>query len=92
MELKDSFNGYRREKLNANVLLVGNGVHFFYYDFAQRLMTTAVHHGGGATPFDQLDREVLVAMRDKLIELGGNPPALAPLASTPPGNARKLNP
>lgn len=92
MELKDAFNGYRREKVNDNVLLVGNGANFFYYDFAQRLMVAAVHHGGGATPFDQLDREVLVAMRDKLVELGGHPPELAPLAPTPPGNARKLNP
>jgi hypothetical protein len=30
----------------------------------------------GTIPFSQIDREVLECMRDKLIELGGNPPEL----------------
>lgn len=60
----------------------GSVVHRF--DFALRIMysTTNTNDGGVTiTPFSQLDREVLEALRNRLIELGGNPPALAPAAA-----------
>ena len=54
------------------------------YHFLTRTMNvTSGNHDGGVTvvPFAQLDREVLEFMRDKLIELGGHPPALPPVDS-----------
>ena len=47
------------------------------YDFLSRLLLTSNSNGVNTTPFSQLDPEVLEFMRDKLIELGGKPPALA---------------
>jgi hypothetical protein len=46
---------------------------------------------GAFTPFSQMDREVLVLMRDKLIELGGQPPELPPEAPATQAPARKFN-
>lgn len=92
MTLKEAFNGYSFSRENDTVLAVSNGKASYYYDFGQRLMTTWVYHGGGSTPFAQLDREVLVAMRDKLVELGGHPPELPEEKPSNPGNNRKLSP
>lgn len=74
------------------MLMVHNGRYYYFYDFTLRVMTTAVHHGGNSTPFSQLDRDVLVEAREKLIALGGNPPELpAEKASTgKPGSSFNL--
>lgn len=50
-----------------------------HYDFLSRIMTTHIQSSGPAVavvPFAQLDPEVLAAMRQKLVDLGGTPPAL----------------
>ena len=46
------------------------------YDFLNRMMITMSSVGIKIVLFQDLDREILEAMRDKLIELGGTPPAL----------------
>jgi hypothetical protein len=90
--LTDAFNSCQASMISPTVLQVSSGYHHYYYDFAQRIMTAAIHHGGGSTPFAQLDREVLTAARDRLIGLGGNPPELADSdPGLPPAPARKLN-
>ena len=49
------------------------------YDFNARILLARASYGGlSVTPFSQLDRESLIEMRDKLIELKGNPPELPP--------------
>ena len=62
--------------------------------FAARMIVTiysGYEKGGVATmPFAQADREVLIAMRDKLVELKGDPPELPPEAPAIPGPAGKL--
>ena len=52
---------------------------YHYYNFVMRALlsrTGGSDSGVTVTPFSQLDRESLEFMRDKLIELGGKPPAL----------------
>lgn len=98
MSLSAEFNAdFKPRKINGAVLALEYEYQKYYYDFQSRLLTTMMKYGstiGGVatTPFSQLDREVLADMRDKLVELGGKPPALPPEASANPGNARKLNP
>ena len=93
MSLSFEFNTeYTADKNGDYVLVVSCHSSHFCYDFATRVM---YGWGGsnisyGATPFSQLDRDVLIAMRDKLIELGGRPPELpAEPAATAP--QRKFN-
>ncbi len=55
------------------------------YDFLARHMVLQDSKDGSinrAIPFSQLDPESLEFMRDKLIELGGKPPALPQKAKT----------
>ena len=101
MELKDAFNdrGTGVQKLNDNVLNLSYGSNagstYISYDFLTRTMVTRNGHGDAGVvviPFSQLDREVLAAMREKLIELKGNPPALPLESPAKPGNARPLRP
>lgn len=91
-DLKSAFNGYQCDKISDTVLRVHNSRHYYFYDFTLRVMTTAVHHGGNSLPFALVDRDVLVEARDKLIELGGNPPELPPVnaAVGAPGNKFNL--
>jgi hypothetical protein len=91
-DLKASFNKNHAERISDSVLMVHNGRYYYFYDFALRVMTTAVHHGGSSTPFSQLDRETLVEAREKLISLGGNPPELPAEkpATGKPGNKFNL--
>lgn len=75
------------------VLRVNNNVTYSYYDFVQRAVFLSVQGGYQITPFAQLDREVLEHARNKLIDLGGNPPPLpdtGPQAAAP--TLRKFNP
>ena len=64
----------------------------FCYDFAARVMYgwggSAISYG--VVPFSNLDRETLVAMRDKLVDLGGKPPEL-PDEAAAPAQPRKFN-
>lgn len=90
--LKDSFNNMGARMANASVLSMHNGAAWVYYDFTNRVRMTPMEGGQTVTPFTDLDREVLVAARDALIELGGKPPALPPEASTLNKQVRGLNP
>lgn len=94
MSLSFEFNNdYTAARKGDYVLVVScNGSHFCY-DFAARMMYGWGSGSGsyGVTPFSQLDREVLINMRDKLVDLGGKPPELpaeSPSAAQP---ARKFN-
>jgi len=100
MPLTPRFNEqYKASKENDNVLCVSYQARgmtsYLVYDFMARVMivrTGSSDGGSHVTPFSQLDRETLVEMREKLIELGGNPPALPPEkpAVGQPGNKFNL--
>jgi hypothetical protein len=96
MQLSESFNDrYMPGKEADNVLRVYHSSIYHYYDFTARILTTIYGSNSAAvTPFAQLDPEALVAMRNKLIELGGHPPELpspqAPPPETPAAGQLKL--
>jgi hypothetical protein len=91
LSLKDAFAHVNSVMENAVTLRVYNAGIYSYYDFAQRQRT--VHTTPTlVTPFADLDREVLVAARDKLVELGGQPPQLPPEANTLNKPVKGLNP
>lgn len=99
MSLSSIFNdGYRAEKVNSNVLAVKYSIvgytQVYAFDFAARVMVTRTdsHGDGGAvvTPFSQLDHDVLIDFRDKLVELGGTPPALSASAPASPAADKKF--
>lgn len=101
MELKDAFNntGYSATKSNPFVLDLYYSSHggsvYIAVDFITRTMVTRNSYGDAGvvvTPFSQLDRDVLIGLRDKLVELGGTPPELPAEAPTPPAAPRKFNP
>lgn len=98
MSLTQDFNSSHHPNMtNSQVLTLSYGYQTYHYDFQQRLLTTLYTYGSGlggvtTTPFSQLDREVLVEMRDKLVELGGKPKELPPEAPTLNKPARGLNP
>lgn len=100
MDLKDKFNnGYEAKKSTPYVLDIrfGNsaGTNYLMFDFMTRTMlarTGSSESGLTIIPFSQLDREMLVAMRDKLKELGGDPPELPAETPANPGNTRQLRP
>jgi hypothetical protein len=90
--LTDAFNTMHPQLKSSAVLGLYNGTTWIYYDFAQRIRLTPVEGGHNTTSFAELDRDVLVAARDKLVELGGKPPQLPPEAGTLNKPARGLNP
>jgi hypothetical protein len=92
LSLKDAFSHVNSIMENAVTLRVYNGGMYGYYDFAQRVRLSPGSGGHVVTPFADLDREVLVAARDKLVELGGQPPQLPPEAWTLNKPLRGLNP
>ncbi|MDI1228222.1 MAG: hypothetical protein PSY14_11110 [bacterium] len=97
MALSEEFNSsYSPRKLADNVLRMGYDYVTFFYDLEQRLLVTAYRYsdagGTTVTPFSKLDREVLVEMRDRLVELGGKPKELPPEAPTLNKPLRGLNP
>lgn len=86
MSLSKAFNSgsHEFELFDDNTLLVTHNIqsgHNYYYDFALRMMTSTSDYDETSRvfPFDQLDREVLEALRKKLIALDGTPPALPAL-------------
>lgn len=101
MPLSDDFNDndYRATKINGFVLGVtygcGNGNSTYYtYDFLARVLTVRTGSSDGGTivtPFSQLDRDGLIALRDKLVELKGNPPELGPEKPSVSAASAKLN-
>jgi hypothetical protein len=94
MSLSEAFNSnYRAYKENDSVLRIEFGYVRTYYDFLGRAMVTTEWSKGGltTTPFSQVDRDTLIAMRDKLIELKGNPPELPPEAPSVQATAKKFN-
>ena len=87
MTLKDAFNSrdYTYSRIGDNILYVDAGTVDYRYELAMRVVTMS------AIPFTQLDRDTLSEMRDRLVDLGGKPPALP--ADTPPQHApQRLNP
>lgn len=106
MSLSADFNdsGYKTSKINSYVLGVsysyseGSGYYNAYaYDFLARIVTARTGGSNDAgisvTPFSQLDPDSLETLRQRLIALGGKPPALTPLESPPvPKAGRSLNP
>lgn len=98
MSLSEDFNDSFSPKMqNPHVLRISYDYQKFFYDFQQRVLTTIYTYGSEAggittTPFSQLDREVLVDMRDKLVELGGKPRELPPEQPTLNKPLRGLNP
>lgn len=92
ISLKDSFNAMGARMQNTSVLSMHNGASWVYYDFTNRVRMTPMEGGQKITPFADLDREVLVAAREALIELGGKPPALPAEPSTLNKPVRALNP
>lgn len=101
MSLTAAFNDdYQTEMVNSYVLTVQYDVagytQVLAYDFMARMMTLRTdgyaEAGVRMTPFNQLDRDSLVDMRDELIRLGGKPPALPAEPGTLNKPARGLNP
>jgi len=84
MSLTEEFNDdYEVRLLNSALLQVkhatSGGNTYLIYDFNARLMTarTGSNEGGvSVLTFAQLDPDSLQAMRNKLVALGGKPPAL----------------
>lgn len=101
MSLTASFNkDYQTNKVNSYVLSisydVGGYTQVMAYDFMARVMTLRTEGHGDAgvrmTPFNQLDRDSLIDLRDELIRKGGTPPELPPEPHTLNKPARGLNP
>lgn len=89
MSLSEGFNRtHTAVKINDSILQVGTTYFNYYYDFVQRVVVSG---SGNIMPFSQMDREVLVMAHDKLVELGGKPPALPPEAPVAPVKTGKFN-
>ncbi|TAL28962.1 MAG: hypothetical protein EPN97_13980 [Alphaproteobacteria bacterium] len=96
MALTEDFNrSFDPRRENDSVLRIGYASVTHYYDFSARMVVTVYdgyNKGGVAvTPFSQADRETLIAMRDKLIELKGNPPELPPEEAVLKASPKKFN-
>lgn len=80
---KTAESNYYFTLLNPSVLQFSQTGSYPYvygkFDFLVRVLYTGYDTDGGVqtTPFSQLDRDVIVAMRNKLIALGGKPAPLA---------------
>lgn len=103
MSITDDFNkaGYTTRKVNGFVLSVnydttGGSSVYLMYDFMARVMITRTGDSGGGSvvrAFSELDAQSLQAMRQRLIDLGGNPPELAaPESQDTLSKPRRLNP
>lgn len=102
MELGDAFNSKSKPQVTNSTpftldIYYENRAGSVYqsFDFMTRVMmvrTGSSDGGMNVTPFSQLDRDVIVAARDKLVTLGGTPPELPPEAPTLNKPVRGLNP
>lgn len=99
MSLKDQFNSkYNARKENDYVLCLyynsQGGSTYISMDFMTRTMVTRSGSSDGGLvviPFSQLDRDMLINMRDTLVELDGKPPELPAEAPSTASPARKFN-
>lgn len=96
MTLKDAFNSsdtYEFYKSGDAALRVRSrgGVTEFRYDFGLRLLTVQYGEAISTQPFSALDRETLIELRDKLVEMGGKPPELPPENRPAPQGRRGLH-
>lgn len=95
MTLKDAFNKglYKPQRFGPATLQVEANYVTYRYDFLLGHMTAVGHNGVlSVVPFSQIERGVLIDLRDKLVELGGDPPELPAERATGPVQPRKLNP
>ena len=97
MSLTSQFNSsYQASLVSPGVLRVASDDYYYSYDFNARILIVRTNYtrdaGPSVTPFSQLDRDMLITMRDKLVELGGKPPDLAPEAPALNKPVRGLNP
>jgi hypothetical protein len=97
--LKDQFNSsYTARKDNDYVLSLyygsEGGSTYISFDFMTRTMVTRNGRSDGGivvTPFSQLDRDMLINMRDVLVDFGGKPPELPAEGPATQPPARKFN-
>jgi hypothetical protein len=97
--VKDQFNNqYQIRKDNDYVLSLHysaqGGSTYISFDFMTRTMITRNGRNEGGlcvTPFSQLDRDMLINMRDMLLELKGNPPELPPEESFIKASSKKFH-
>ncbi len=101
MDAKTAFNEqYKAVKANEYVLDISfyssnQSTIYHTFDFMSRTLITGRSSssvGFNVTPFSQLDRDMLITMRDKLVELGGTPPELPNEAPALNKQPRGLNP
>lgn len=96
MTLKDAFNNhnsyefYMLGEAALRVRLRSGGTEY-RYDFGLRLLTVQYGEAVSTHPFSALDRETLIELRDKLVELGGKPPELPQNENPAPQTKRGLN-
>lgn len=92
MGLSDAFNhGFKTSRVNDSVLSVVLGTVQHEYDFLNRVVMTFYNSQLTLTPFAQMDRETLITMRDRLIELEGKPPELPVETPSVQATAKKFN-
>lgn len=97
--MKDQFNNqYQARRDNDYVLSLSytaqGGSTYIAFDFLTRTMVTRNGRNEGGlcvTPFSQLDRDMLINMRDTLIELNGKPPELPPEESVIKASSKKFH-
>ncbi len=101
MDVKSAFNEQYKAAMASDYVLdvtfySGNHSTIYHtFDFMTRTMITGRGMNSATftlTPFAQLDRDMLITMRDKLVELGGKPPELPAEAQTLNKPLRGLNP
>lgn len=95
MTLKDAFNSsnYEFSRMNSTSLRVrsaSTGINYFY-DFGLRIVSARYNEGLSIQPFSAIDRDTLIELRDKLVELGGKPPELPREDKPAPQAKRGLN-
>lgn len=95
MTLKEAFNNnnydfYKSGDAALRVRGKESGAEY-RYDFGLRLLKVQFGQAVSVHPFSQLGRETLIELHDKLVELGGKPPALPREESPSPSAKRGLN-
>jgi hypothetical protein len=99
MSLKDQFNSNYSAKMDNEYVLslyyrAHSGGTYISFDFMTRTMVTRNGYNDAGlvvTPFSQLDRDMLINMRDTLLEMGGKPPELAPEEPSVTLTGKKFN-
>lgn len=102
MELGEAFNSKSKPQVTNSTPFALDiyyenraGSTYTTFDFMTRVMlvrTGSSEGGFSVTPFSQLDRDVIVAARGRLVALGGTPPELPPEPGTLSKPVRGLNP